>query len=82
MHTSQLVLPLSGWYVPTKHGVHVACFSSALYVPGAHAVCSVLPVGAKWPASVSSHWSGCFKLLASEYVPEGHGSGAAEPSEQ
>ena len=45
-------------------------------------VCSVLPVGAKWPLSVGVHWSALLRLAALECEPAAHGSAAAAPSAQ
>ena len=44
--------PSLGWYVPAAQLSHVALPASGWTVPGLHLVCSVLPVGEKWPASV------------------------------
>ena len=47
--------PVSFINVPGRHLLHVGCSSSSCTVPGLHAVCSMLPVGAKWPAVVLLH---------------------------
>ena len=39
-------LPSSGWYLPAAHLTHVAMLAFGAIVPGLHAVCLVLPVGA------------------------------------
>ena len=49
---THVCLPSSGWYVPAAHLSHVALLLFGWTVPALHLVCSVLPVGAKWPASV------------------------------
>jgi len=51
-------------------------------VPGLHSICSVLPVGEKWPASVSVHSLGPVRSVKPEYVPFAHGSGALAPAGQ
>eukprot|EP00964_Phaeocystis_antarctica_P123596 scaffold87284_cov67-Phaeocystis_antarctica.AAC.11 len=39
-------LPSSAWYLPASHLTHVAMLTFGATVPGLHAVCMVLPVGA------------------------------------
>ena len=51
-------------------------------MPGLHLVCSVLPVGAKWPGSVLVQSLALVRLVAFEYEPSLHGSGALAPSGQ
>ena len=51
-------------------------------MPGLQGVCSVLPVGAKWPAVVSVHSLRLVRLVALEYEPLLHGSAALAPSGQ
>ena len=51
-------------------------------VPGLHGVCSVLPVGAKWPASVGVQSPALLRLVEVEYEPAAHGSAAAAPGAQ
>ena len=42
----------------------------------------MLPVGAKWPASVAVHSAALMRVVALEYEPPVHGSAAAAPSAQ
>ena len=51
-------------------------------VPGLHSVCCVLPVGAKKPRSVGVHSAALVRLVAAEYEPSLHGSGALAASGQ
>jgi len=51
-------------------------------VPGLHGVCSVLPVGAKWPGAVGVQLPALVRLVEVEYEPSAHGSAAAAPSAQ
>ena len=53
-----------------------------LNVPGAHAVGAVLAVPQLLPTVQFVHASAEPRSVALEYVPAGHGSGAAEPSQQ
>ena len=41
--------------LPAAHGTQVPLLAMGWTVPGLHLVCSVLPVGEKWPASDSMH---------------------------
>ena len=74
--------PVSFWNLPAMHSSQAAVLLLGATVPGLHGVCSVLPVGAKWPASVSVHSAALGRLEAFEYVPSAHGSGALAPSGQ
>ena len=51
-------------------------------VPGLHIVCSVLPVGAKWPLSVGVHSAMLVRFVSLECEPSLHGSGAPAPAGQ
>jgi len=68
--------------LPAAHGTQVPLLAMGWTVPGLHLVCSVLPVGEKWPASDSLHSLGLVRLVKPEYVPSAHGSGALAPSGQ
>ena len=68
--------------LPAAHGTQVPCPFVLAAVPGLHGVCCVLPVGAKWPASVSVHSLALVRLVELEYVPSLHGSAALAPLEQ
>ena len=71
-----------GLYVPAAHLSHAPLPAMGWTVPGLHMVCSVLPVGAKWPAVVSVHSLRLVRLVALEYEPFSHGSAALAPSRQ
>ena len=77
-----MVPPDAFMNVPAAQLSHLGCLLRGCTVPALHGVCSVLPVGAKWPASVSVHSSALARLVASEYEPSLHGSGALAPSGQ
>ena len=62
--------------------VHAPMLAFGATVPGLHGICCVLPVGAKWPASVGVHWLALARLVAAEYEPSAHGSAALAPSGQ
>ena len=79
---SHVWLPSLPWNVPASHLTHVAMLAFGATVPGLHLVCSVLPVGAKWPASVSVHSLALVRLVEMEYEPSLHGSAALAPSGQ
>ena len=51
-------------------------------VPGLHSACCVLPVGAKKPSAVGVHSAALVRLVAAEYEPSLHGSGADAPFSQ
>ena len=68
--------------LPASQLSHLGCLLRGWKVPALHGVCSVLPVGAKWPASVSVHSLALERLVAFEYVPSLHGNGADAPSGQ
>ena len=68
--------------MPAAHLSHAPLPATGWTVPGLHLVCSVLPVGAKWPLSVGVHWSALVRSVLLEYVPPLHGSGADAPSAQ
>ena len=70
------------WYVPAAHLSQVPCSAMGWTVPGLHLVCSMLPVGAKEPASVFVHSLGLVRLIALEYEPSLHDSAALAPSGQ
>ena len=59
-----------------------AYLDTGLGVPALHGICSVLPVGAKWPGVVSVQSLARVRLVALEYEPSLHGSGALAPSGQ
>ena len=48
-------------------------------VPGLHSICSVLLVGAKWPASVGVQSLRFVRLLEIEYEPGKHGRATEVP---
>ena len=81
-HTWHSVPPDAFINLPAAHLSHLGCLLRGCTVPALHGVCSVLPVGAKWPASVSVHSPARLRLVASEYEPSSHGSGALAPSGQ
>jgi len=68
--------------LPAPHLSHSGCLPSGCTVPALQGVGSVLPVGAKWPASVSVHSLALVRLVALEYEPFAHGSAALAPSGQ
>ena len=51
-------------------------------VPGLHAVCWMLPVGAKWPGLVGVHSAALVRSVAFVYEPSLQGSGALAPAGQ
>ena len=51
-------------------------------VPGLQGVCSVPPVGAKWPVVVSVHSLRLVRLVEMECKPFSHGSAVLAPSGQ
>eukprot|EP00964_Phaeocystis_antarctica_P154216 scaffold122818_cov54-Phaeocystis_antarctica.AAC.1 len=65
--------------LPAAHGTHAPSPFVLATVPGLHGVCCVLPVGAKWPASVSVHSLALVRLVELECVPSAHGSAALAP---
>ena len=81
-HTWHSVRPVSFMNLPAPHLSHVGCLVSGCTVPALHSACSVLPVGAKWPASVSVHSSALVRLVEVEYEPSAHGNAALAPSGQ
>ena len=74
--------PSLAWYVPAAHLSHVAMLALGATVPGLHAVCLVLPVGAKWPSSVPVHSLRLLRLAETEYEPGNHGRATEVPSGQ
>ena len=82
MHGSHTSWPGVAWKVPASHLRHAPMFELGATVPGLHLVCSVLPVGAKEPASVFVHSLELVRLVAFENVPSLHGSAALAPSGQ
>ena len=81
-HASQPVVPLSCWYFPFGHAVHVFCFLVFVYVPALQLVGSVAPVLHAAPSVQSAHWSELFSPSLELNVPSLHGSAAADPSGQ
>ena len=68
--------------MPAAQLSHLGCLLRGCTVPALHGVCSVLPVGEKWPASVSMHSLALVRFVAFEYEPFAHGSGVLAPSGQ
>ena len=68
--------------LPAAHGKQVPLPVSGWTVPALHLVCSVPPVGAKWPISVGVHSVAFVSLVELECEPLGHGSGADAPTGQ
>ena len=79
---SHVCLPSLPWKVPALHLTHEPMLASGATVPGLHGACSVLPVGAKWPASVSVHALRFVRLVDREYEPGKHGRATEVPSGQ
>ena len=82
MHSSHCSLPGSAWYLPASHLSHAPMLGLGATVPGLHGVCSVLPVGAKWPGAVVVQSPALVRLVEVEYEPSAHGSAAAAPAAQ
>ena len=80
----QEVWPTRSRYVPPAHGsqLSLTATDASVYVPLAHGVWSVLPVGAKWPGPTAVQSLGSSMSVALENVPPAHGSAAAAPSGQ
>jgi hypothetical protein len=68
--------------LPAAHGEQAPLPVLGWTVPALHGICSVLPVGAKWPGVVSVQSLARVRLVALEYEPSLHGSGALAPSGQ
>jgi len=81
-HAWHSVWPDAFMNLPAAQLSHFGCLLRFCTVPALHGVCSVLPVGAKWPSSVALHSSALVRLVAFEYEPSSHGSGALAPSGQ
>ena len=81
-HAWHSVWPDAFMNLPAAQLSHLGCLFPGCTVPALHGVCSVLPVGAKWPASVSTHSLSLVRFVAFEYEPFAHGSGALAPSGQ
>ena len=77
-----VVLPLSSWYMPAAHSVHVDWPVAAVYVPGAHGTGAVEPVEHAEPAVHGVHAPALPRPDALEKYPAGHGSAAADPRGQ
>ena len=73
VHGPHTCWPGVAWKVPASHLRHVPMLVLGATVPGLQGVCSMLPVGAKWPASVSVH-SVSVRLVKLEYEPSAHGT--------
>ena len=56
-HTWHSVPPDAFMNLPAAQLSHLGCLLLGCTVPALHGVCAVLPVGAKWPASVAVHSS-------------------------
>ena len=82
MQAVHAVCPSASWKLPAAHLEQMDAPVASLYVPGAHAVGAVLAVPQLLPIVHSVHASAEPRSVALEYVPAGHGSGAAEPSPQ
>ena len=65
-HGWQVTEPVSFAKDPSGHALHAPMLALGANMPGLHGVCSVLPVGAKWPASVAVHSSALVRLVAFE----------------
>ena len=81
-HGWQVTEPVSFAKDPSGHALHAPMLALGANMPGLHGVCSVLPVGAKWPASVVVQSSALLRLVEVEYEPAAHGSAAAAPAAQ
>ena len=81
-HGWQVTEPVSFAKDPSGHAAHVAAPEWFTADPTAHGVCSVLPVAAKKPGSVSVHSVSLMRLVAAEYEPSLQGIGALAPSGQ
>ena len=81
-HGLHVTVPVSLAKYPSGHAGHDAAPEWFTAVPAPHGVCSVLPVGAKWPASVAVHSSALVRSVAFEYDPSAQGSEAPAPSGQ
>ena len=68
--------------MPASHLTQELMLASGATVPGLHLVCSMLPVGAKWPGAVFVQSSALVRLVEVEYEPSAHGSAAAAPAAQ
>ena len=74
--------------LPASHLAHVPCATKGCTVPGLHAVGAAAPVEQKAPAGHSTQSSSLVIDRLSAVIvpfwwrPDGHGSGAAEPSLQ
>eukprot|EP00964_Phaeocystis_antarctica_P007885 scaffold4244_cov69-Phaeocystis_antarctica.AAC.3 len=79
---SHICSPSLPWKLPAAHLSHAPMLAWGATVPGLHGAWSVLPNGEKWPLSVGVHSPGLVRLVAFEYVPSSHGSGALAPSGQ
>ena len=82
VHGSHTSWPGSAWKVPATHLTHELMPALGATVPGLHGVCSMLPVGAKWPGAVGVQSPALVRLVEVEYEPPAHGSAAAAPSGQ
>ena len=82
VHAWHSVPPDAFMNLPAAQLSHLGCLLCGCTVPALHGVCSVLPVGAKWPGSVSVQSLASVRLVALEYEPSLHGSGALAPSGQ
>ena len=56
-HAWHSVPPDAFMNLPAAQLSHLGCLLRSCTEPALHGVCSVLPVGAKWPASVAVHSS-------------------------
>ena len=82
MQAAHAVCPSASWKLPAAHLEQMDAPVASLNVPGAHAVGAVLAVPQLLPIVQFVHASAEPRSVALEYVPAGHGSGAAEPSPQ
>ena len=87
-HSKHAVSPGPCWYLPAPHLAHVPCSVAFCTVPGLHAVGSAAPVEQNDPdGQATQSPSLVIEMLSAAIVsfwwrPDGHGSGAVEPSLQ
>jgi len=79
---SRLSVPVLAVVVPAGHSVQRSLRAREEKVPKGHWVGALLPTVLKKPGSVVVHSSPLLRSVAFEWVPEGHGRGAAAPRGQ
>ena len=68
-HGLHEIAPTAFWYLPASHCTHAPSLPVGATVPEAHGVCSILPVDAKKPVSVSVHSDDMARSVLLLYVP-------------